>query len=263
MKKSILVLLVLASMLFSQDLTGVRICLDPGHGGHEGDDRFIEATGFWESESNLTKGLELRTILLDLGADVAITRTGNNDTSDDPSLSERVGMANSFNADYFNSIHSNGFNGTANYSMVIYNGYTNSPTFPLARTMAQIMAPDIHAVDYTTHSTAIGDLTLNPGWTHGYGVLYPANMPATISEGSFHDYIPESWRLMNLDYRKHEARTIARSFLEYFGEPGFTVGSIAGVVRDSEEQVAYYAMNSLGDQWLPVNNIQVNVEPGG
>ena len=263
MRKIILLFALFASLSYTQSLTDVRICIDPGHGGHEDDDRYIEATGFWESESNLTKGLELRSILLDLGATVAITRTGNNGTTDDPSLSERVGLANSFNADYFTSIHSNGYNGTSNYTMVIYNGHTETPTYPLARTMALIMAPAIHAVDYTTSSLAIGDLTLNPSWTYGYGVLYPANMPATISEGSFHDYIPESWRLMNLDYRRHEARAIARSFLEYFGEPGFGVGAIAGVTRDIEATVDYFSFASMHDNLLPVNNIQASIEPGG
>ncbi len=263
MKKTFLFLVVMVSLVFSQDLSGIRICIDPGHSGHESDDRFIEATGFWESESNLTKGLELRDILLGLGAQVAITRTGNNNTTDDLSLSERVGIANSFNADYFNSNHSNGWNGTANYTMVIYNGTTNSPTFPLARDMANIMAPKIHAVDHTTSYISIGDLTLNPTWTYGYGVLYPANMPATISEGSFHDYLPESWRLMNLDYRKHEAMAIARSYLQYFGQPGFPVGAIAGLVKDPASFVPYYSIPSLQDQWRPLNNIEVSIEPGG
>ncbi len=263
MKKLILILTILASFTYAQTLTGVRIAIDPGHAGHEGDDRFMEETGFWESESNLTKGLELRDILLGLGAQVAITRTGNNGTTDDLSLSERAGVANAFNADYFNSNHSNGWNGTANYAMVIYNGTNDDPTFPLARTMANIMSPLIHDVNNTTHAVVYGDLTLNPTWTYGYGVLVPANMPATISEGSFHDYIPESWRLMNLDYRKHEATALARSYLEYFGQPGFSTGAIAGLVRDPENGVSYFSMASLGDHRLPVNNLHVTIEPGG
>ncbi|MBT4034900.1 MAG: T9SS type A sorting domain-containing protein [Candidatus Marinimicrobia bacterium] len=261
--KKIIILIALVSSLFSQDLTGVRICIDPGHSGHESDDRYIAETGFWESESNLTKGLELRSILLGLGAEVAITRTGNNDTTDDLGLSARAGVANAFNADYFNSNHSNGFNGTANYAMVIYNGTSNSPTFPLARTMANIMCPLIHDVNQTTGTVVIGDLTLNPSWTYGYGVLVPANMPATISEGSFHDYIPESWRLMNLDYRKHEAMAMARSYLAYFGQPGFSVGAIAGLVRNPDLTVPYFSLASLGDQLQPINNIEVSIEPGG
>jgi len=263
MTKRILLLALLFSLAVSQDLTGVRICIDPGHSGHEGDDRFIEATGFWESESNLTKGLELRSILQGLGAAVAITRTGNNDTSDDLSLSERAGVANAFNADYFNSNHSNGWNGQANYAMVIYNGTSDNPTYPLARTMANIMAPLIQDVNHTTHDVVIGDLTLNPTWQFGYGVLVPANMPCTISEGSFHDYIPESWRLMNLDYRKHEAMALARSYLSYFGSPGFTHGAIAGLAKDPTNGVSYYAMGSLQDQFRPINQIMVSIEPGG
>lgn len=262
----LLILAATISVLFSQDLTGVRICIDPGHSGHEiggfDDDRFIEATGFWESESNLTKGLELRDILLGLNASVAITRTGNNNTSDDLSLSERIGIANAFNADYFNSIHSNGYTGTSNYSMVIYNGTTESPTNPQARVMSEIMAPILQQGNYTTHSISIGDLTLNPTWTYGYGVLVPANMPATISEGSFHDYIPESWRLMNLDYRKHEARSIARSIIEYFGELGFSTGSLFGMVKDSQQGVDYYTHSSLMDHLAPINNISVILQPG-
>jgi len=261
--KRLLLLTILLSSLFGQDLTGVRICIDPGHGGHESDDRFIPATGFWESESNLTKGLELREILLGLNAEVAITRTGNSDVADDPGLSERAGIANAFNADYFNSNHSNGFNGTANYAMVIFNGTTSNPTFPLAKTMSDLMAPLIHAVNHTTSHISIGDLTLNPSWQFGYGVLVPANMPATISEGSFHDYIPESWRLMNLTYRRHEARALARSCLQYFEEPGFSTGAIAGLVKDPDQGVEYYAMASLQDQYLPLNQIEITINPGG
>ncbi len=261
--KNIILLFIFVGSLFAQDLSGVRICIDPGHSGHESDDRYIAATGFWESESNLTKGLELRNILLGLNAEVAITRTGNNDTSDDLGLSERAGVANAFNADYFNSNHSNGFDGGTNYAMVIYNGTTNSPTFPLARTMANIMAPLLDDVNHTTHDVSIGDLTLNPTWNYGYGVLVPANMPATISEGSFHDYIPESWRLMNLDYRKHEAMAMARACLAYFGQPGFSVGAIAGLVRNPDVTVSYYSLASLNDNWQPINNIEVSIEPGG
>ncbi|MCK7533161.1 MAG: hypothetical protein MZV63_20050 [Marinilabiliales bacterium] len=42
------------------DLTGYRIFINPGHGGHDSDDRHMLATDFWESEGNLVKGLYLR-----------------------------------------------------------------------------------------------------------------------------------------------------------------------------------------------------------
>lgn len=273
MRQIIIVLVFAVSTLFCQDLSGIRICIDPGHGGQESDDRHMVYANFWESESNLTKGLELQEILVRLGASVKITRTGNYDPApveesweaskpDDPTLSERVEMANSFNADYFNSIHSNGYNGTANYTLMIYNGYTNQPRIQGSQTMAEILAPEVYAANRTASHTAMGDLTLNPTWSYGYGVLYPANMPATISEGSFHDYVAETWRLQNLDYRKNESHAIARAFLEYFGQPGFSTGSLAGIVRDVDNTVDYYVISGSGDIRTPVNNIDVSINPG-
>ena len=50
---------------FSQDLSGVRIFINPGHGGYDSDDRNVviapysqgDQNGFWESKSNLDKGM--------------------------------------------------------------------------------------------------------------------------------------------------------------------------------------------------------------
>jgi len=262
MKKYILIIgVILTTSLFSQDLSGIKICIDPGHSGHESDDRGM-LTGFWESESNLTKGLHVKALLEDLGATVFITRTGNGDDyPDDKSLSARAGVANSNNVDFFLSIHSNGFNGKSNYSMAIFNGYTNAPRRQLAKDMANILSQRIYTADRTTSAVSIGDLTLNPGWTYGYGVLYPANMPANISEGSFHDYYPESYRLLNLDYRKKEAWALAQSFIEYFNKTPYGIGHIAGLVRDDYETVSYYSLNT-SDNYKPINNITATLTPG-
>ncbi|MCF7740914.1 MAG: N-acetylmuramoyl-L-alanine amidase [Candidatus Marinimicrobia bacterium] len=253
--------LITAGTIFGQDLSGVKICIDPGHGGHESDDRHMEEQGFWESESNLTKALFLDKILTNMGATVILTRDGNDGVADDPSLSTRVGIANENNVDYFNSVHSNAFNGETNYTLAIFNGETDDPTYPLAKEMAQIIADKIHTVNRTTNQYAWGDLTMHPDWTNGYGVLYPAEMPATISEGSFHDYIPETWRLMNLDYRRHESWAIARAFLDYFEAGQNSTGIIAGILRDQEHTVDYQSI-TFEDSRLPVNNITVTLEPG-
>jgi hypothetical protein len=87
-------------------------------------------------------------------------------------------------------------------------------------------------------------------------------MPGTLSEGSFHDYLPESWRLMNSRYRKHEAWAIARSFLAYFEADGFPFGEIAGIVRDREKLVNYYYISSTNDGKNPVNNMTIRLQPG-
>ena len=56
---------------FSQDLSGVRIFINPGHGGYDSDDRNVviapysqgDQNGFWESRSNLDKGMYLKSML--------------------------------------------------------------------------------------------------------------------------------------------------------------------------------------------------------
>ena len=57
-------------------MSGIKICIDPGHGGHESDDRHILATDFWESEGNLTKAKAVKKYLEALGATVILTRSG-------------------------------------------------------------------------------------------------------------------------------------------------------------------------------------------
>jgi len=249
--------------LNAQTLTGIKICIDPGHGGHESDDRYMPATGFWESESNLEKAFYLKEILEELGATVILTREGNDGDTDDLSLSERVAVANESNAHYFNSIHSNGYNGTHNSTLMLYRGYDNDPWFDNAKVMGEIMAIELYNAHRTSHNSNRGDWSFRPEWgTSGYGVLRGTIMPATISEGSHHDYLPESWRLTNSDYRKHEAWAIARSFLTYFKDEEFAFGEIAGIVRDVEKYVDYYYLPTSDDAKLPLNNFMVRLMPG-
>jgi len=256
--KLIFINFIVISDICAQDLSGIKICIDPGHGGHEGDDRYIEETGFWESEGNLTKALELEKILSDLGADVLLTRYENEDNiADDPSLSERVEIANNFGATFFHSIHSNGAAGNANYTVIIYREVQNQPVWAEAVEMCSIMTQEIKNAHRTTNAMVWGDKS---ALGFNLGVLNGTSMPASLSEGSFHDYIPESWRLQNLDYRKHESWAIARSFLEYFEEDGFTHGIIAGIVRDSERTVDYTYITPA-DAKISLNNIKVALKP--
>lgn len=264
MKKIIITLILLSGALFAQDLTGYRLYVNPGHGGYDADDRNIVETGFWESVSNLDKGLYLYDMLVDLGATVAISRTTNT-SADDLPLSTIGALANQFNADYFHSIHSNAHNKQTNYTLVLYRGYDDSPVYPQAKTMAQIVWQNLQDVNrgHWTYSyiNARGDWTFY-GSTSGLGVLRTLTMPGTLSEGSFHDYIPESWRLMSMGYKKHEAFAIARSFLEYFNKPDYQTGIVAGILRDPDLGVSYYAIPATNDPKKPINNATVTLTPG-
>ena len=257
--KYLIVFLLLTSILFSQNLTGVKICLDPGHGGYESDDRHMLETGFWESESNLTKGLFLKEVLESYGANVVITRTGNNGTTDDLSLSARVGVANSNSVDYFISIHSNGFDAARNYSMSIFNGKTGSPRIPDAKVMSEILCVEVMIADRTTDAVSVGDLTLNPTWTTGYGVLYPASMAANISEGSFHDYIPECWRLQSIDYRKQESWGIAQAILKFFEAGEIDQQMLSGIVRSIDETIDGYSIPGTDDKFKTLDNAEIKL----
>ena len=136
--KQALFLFILAGSLTAQDFSGIKIYINPGHGGHDSDDRYISSTGYWESEGNLTKGLYLRDLLENLGATVIMSRTQNR-SIDDRSLSEIDAEANANNVDYFHSIHSNAHNETVNYPLVLFRGTDSNPVFSQAKTMGSII----------------------------------------------------------------------------------------------------------------------------
>lgn len=249
--------------LSAQSLLNRKICVDPGHGGHDAaDDRYIPATGLWESDCNWDKALHLKPILESFGATVILTRQGNSD-ADDLSLSVRAGIANTNNVDFFNSIHSNGWQGTSNSTLMLFRGYDNAPVFASAKTMSNIMVSQIYTVNRTTGTSVRGDWSFYPDWgTSGLGVLRPLTMPGVLSEGSFHDYIPESWRLLNTHYRRSEAWAIAKSYLSFFAAGTISVGTIAGILRDSLQDVSYYYIASTNDRKKPVNGATVTLQPG-
>jgi len=265
--KYIVSILFLAGFLtasFSQtpDFTGIRIMINPGHGGHDSDDRG-QPNGFWESEGNLTKGLWLRDLLEARGAEVIMSRVLNR-TEDDLPLSQIAAMANDNNVDLFLSIHSNAGNQTSNYPMTIFNGKSEDPANPQAKVWARILWEHLitNEATYWTYTDPkyIGDLTLNPSWSYGYGVLYPLTVPGIISEGSFHDYRPEQDRLLNLEYRKQEAWNMLYAMEEYFALSGNEPhGNISGIIRDSLLIDEYYSIAGSPDKYIPLNGTEVEL----
>ncbi|MFA5803282.1 MAG: Ig-like domain-containing protein [Melioribacteraceae bacterium] len=268
MKRIILLIIGLSfcglSSFNAQSLAGYKIYINPGHGGHDSNDREIplgNGVTFWESEGNLSKGLYLKAMLEDLGATVIMSRVTNT-SADDLPLSQIAALANTNNVDFFHSIHSNAFNAASNYTLMLFKGTDSSPATIAAKEMGAIMALKIHAVNRTTSTQNRGDMSF---LGYNLGVLNPLSMPGTLSEGSFHDYTPESWRLKNESYLKHEAWAIARAFLQYFKVAGFPNGIAAGILRDELETVpaSYQPISSTNDRYKPLNKIKVRLEPGG
>jgi N-acetylmuramoyl-L-alanine amidase len=255
MMKRFLTLFILfisfASLAYPQrsDLSGIKLCLDPGHGGYDpADDRRLEpdpGNVFWESESNFQKALLLKSLLEAKGATVYLTRTSNDV---EPSLPARVAFANSINGlDWFHSIHSNAFNAAANYTVLLVRESTvqaGQPESAPAQAISQIISPKIRAQLRTTNSYTRLDYSFL-----GYrlGVLNGLGMPGQLSEGSFHDVPAETRRLLNNSYRKMEAYAIRDAFLQYYGAPADTLCIVAGILT-----------NSVG---APINGVRVRILP--
>ncbi|MEW6512150.1 MAG: Ig-like domain-containing protein [Bacteroidota bacterium] len=239
------------------DLSGLKICIDPGHGGHNpANDRHLvpdPGIDFWESESNFQKALLLKGLLEAKGATVLLTRTTNDYPNDDePSLAARVAFANANAVDWFHSIHSNAtglpVNNSINYTLMLVRE-KRSLTDPAASTgpglgvpqtqeawdiSAQFMSPNIKNYLRTNSYTTYLDWTFYGGANGGFslGVLRGLLMPGELSEGSMHDFFPETRRLMNNDYRKMEAYALRNSFLQYLQVPADSLGIIAGIQKD-------------------------------
>jgi N-acetylmuramoyl-L-alanine amidase len=258
------IILVFTSKGYSQttDFTGYKVMINPGHGGHDSDDRGM-SNGFWESESNLTKGLWLRDLLEARGCEIVMSRIENR-TEDDLPLSQIAAMANENAVDLFLSIHSNAGSQVSNYPMTIFNGKSETPSIPEAKVWAQILADNLitnNATYWTKDTpTVIGDLTLNPTFTYGYGVLYPLEVPGIISEGSFHDYQPEVDRLLNIEYRKQEAWNMLYAMMDYFElEETESVGHISGLIRDSLLVDEFYTITDSPDKYSVVQGAKVEL----
>ncbi len=173
-------------------LFGVKVCLDPGHGGE--DPGAVGPTGLKEKDVNLKVAQKLKVLLEGEGASVLLTR------SDDRyvSLSERCRIANSWNADVFISIH---HNSVADPSV---NG-TETLISPAASEQARQLANSIQA-------ELVAELKLpNRGVKErSLVVLNNTAMPAVLTEASFISNPEEEKRLRDDAYLEREARAIFR-----------------------------------------------------
>ena len=304
MKKFILLLLsilFITAFGFAQprpNLNGLRIMIDPGHGGYNSTDRQTTIPGisvagqnntyFWESVGNWDKANYLKPMLEALGATVNLTREHNNygqsGTETLPTLVTRRTLANTWNANWFHSIHSNGGQGTETYTLMLvrqnWNGINNyqtcvtdnTPTWPEAMTMSGYMGNNLlayirvtsifqppAALDFNFYG-ACRRATSPAGTTavQGYnlGVLNGTNMPAELSEGSFHSTQPETRRLMNTEYRKLEAYALRDAMIRYWQvTTPITTGIIEGIVTDPVKPANAQGVNYVKMTLNPINRV--------
>ncbi|MCH5220259.1 MAG: N-acetylmuramoyl-L-alanine amidase [Muribaculaceae bacterium] len=236
-----------ATTLTARDAQGIKVYLNPGHGGHESNDRNVviepykpgDPNGYWESNSNLSKGLQLRDMLEAKGYAVEMSRV-NNTEDDDLDLGVIVALSNKSEADIFFSIHSNatGVVARRNFPLMLFRGWDNDPELPTSLTICKILNKYLlqNGATYwtATNENCRGDWSFYPQWNGaGLGALRGQKMTAMLSEGSFHDYIPEAYRLMSDDFCWLEAWHFRKAIDEFFEVDGLPVGAVAGRLNDT------------------------------
>ena len=199
----------------SQDMTGIKICIDPGHGGT--DSGAVGPTGLTEKEVNLATSLMMRDALEARGASVYMTRTDDSTVS----LSARTDYANSIPVDRFESCHYNS-SGTASANYTGVHVYATSAGDCVASANSKDMAK----------KTALRlDAALNIGvvssncdgiyGVHGddFDVLHYTSMPAMLTEASFISNPTEESLLYTDSRRCTVAGAIAKGIEDHYSVP--------------------------------------------
>jgi len=181
-------------------LQGVRIFIDPGHGGPE--PGAIGPSGLREADVNLRVATVLRNCLVEYGgATVKMSRTGDVDVS----LGERTAAANYWGADRFISIHHN-----ASYNR----SYNATETY--AYTYAGWTALDLRN---KVHRKLVAGLGLPDGGVHtaNFYVLRNTWMPAILTEASYISNPYQEARLKDMGYTWREGYYIYLGITDHFG----------------------------------------------
>ena len=275
MKKifSVLCASVVAMSAVAANPSDLKVYINPGHGGYDSDDRVMtihpfadgDTATFAESKSNLGKGFRLRELLWEKGYNVEMSRVRNT-TDDDLGLSTIVALSNKSGADLFLSIHSNatGVVNRRNFPLILFRGYDGEAQIPgsleWATYINQHLLTNESTVWTSTSLNVRGDWSFQPSWgQQGYGVLRGQTVTSVLSEGSFHDYIPETYRLLNSNFHWIEAWNFRKAANQYFGIEGVEYGAIAGRIND--ERVLRSGDFKMYDDDLlaPVHNVKVEL----
>lgn len=228
---------------YAKYLEGVKLCLDPGHGGQAHKRGYKRGpTGVREAEMNLRVAKYLRALLEAAGAEVLLTREDDVDLS----LAERGGMATDQGADLFISLHHNAISGKpqVNRTTVWYHNDVDfrPSNLDLARYLCyglydSIRLPQISGIPL--HSDQLM-------YESGFGVLRAAHVTAALAESSFFTNPEEEQRLRDPEYNLLEAYGLFLGLAKYAaaGLPkAHLVEPEDGVVRGAAGAVLVFALD--------------------
>lgn len=223
------------------DLSEISICLDPGHGAYANKGAY----GYSESEKVLSVAFHLKSFLEQVGVDTVILTRNNN--TDNPTITQRVSVANNNNVDWLHSIHSDALTigSSANSVLVLVcdncaatsGKICQSRWGSLTTSMAALQSDLLSRVYRIPTRGVWGDRTFGlqnqtSYGASGLGILQNSLMTATLSEGAFHTNPTQNLRNMNDQYRRTEAKALWMSFLDYYGVPRPPIRTLLGIIRD-------------------------------
>ena len=188
----LIALLILPVPASQASLSGLKIGIDPGHGGSE--PGAVGPTGLTEKEVNLHTSLFLRDYVQTDGATAYLTRT----TDVTVSLSDRSSYFNSIPVDRAISVHHNGStNNSANYTGVhVYTGMGATTSGDLAYDVVHRLEDHLHIGFVSTNCSREGVHEDN------FHMVREPNMPAILTECSFMSNWAEEYRLYGLNYHR-------------------------------------------------------------
>lgn len=197
---------------YAEFLEGVKICLDPGHGGDAHKRGYKRGpSGVREAEVNLRVAKYLREFLETVGAEVRLTREEDVGIS----LADRAAVANEWGADLLISLHHNaiGNKPQVNRSSVWYhNDVDYRPSnLDLARYLCQGLYDSL-ALPQITGVPLKSD---NLMYDRGFGILRHADVTAALTESSFFTNPEEEQRLREPEYNLLEAHGLFIALAKY------------------------------------------------
>lgn len=195
---------------YARFLKGVKIVIDPGHGGDEQRAGFKRSRwGLREAVVNLRVSLFLRDYMREAGAEVILTRETDVALAetDDADLAARAEIANRADADLLVSVHHNhAENDSANYSLVFFHGRPDeaAPSLAAARHVLTGLN-DALRLDQHVDCAIRSDTTI---YDSGFRLLRQTRVPAILVESSFYSNEAEEQRLRDPEYNRREAHGI-------------------------------------------------------
>lgn len=181
-------------------LEGIRIMLDPGHGGSDGGARGLSGDTFTEKDINLGVALKLHERLEDLGATVLMTR----ETDTYFSLGERLQHQLAQRPDLMVSIHANSIGAERDITQI--QGFSTHLKHPLARGIGDLLQEEAIAIGRK-------DRRVNE---NNFYVVRSTAFPAVLVEMGFVPNATEYEYLMSDAGRDELADALARAIVNYY-----------------------------------------------